>query len=232
MKYCRNCQDFALYEDEILTCPICGQVLETYQFETAEEEPINLNQIYHETEQTVIDDEPFLQHDFMVDRYHGMIVDIDYYNRIYPFYLKLIRCLLFGEPIQFGILTNYASITIEEISYERLPERHAILTYYGDIQGQLHVGQEVEIITKALRRHSIASIIDRGTHHRIHQAFGISRIFLLVLCLLIPFCIPALIAAVLVLIKGLLSLCLSLLGSFMPLILIIGAIYFMIKSVF
>lgn len=231
MKYCPNCQDFALYEDEIMTCPVCGQTLETYQFAQEEEEPIDLEHIYQEPQLSVTD-EPFQQRYFTHDQYHGMIIDIDYYNRIYPFYLKLIRCLLFGETIQFGILTNYASVTIEEISYDRLPERHTILTYYGDIQGQLHVGQEVDIRTKFLSRHSISRVSDSSTHRSIHQAFGISRIFLVAVCLLIPFCFPALITVFLVLVKGLLSLGLSLLGSFMPLILIIGAIYLMIKSVF
>lgn len=229
MKYCPNCQDFALYDDEVTYCPLCHNELRTYTFE---EEEIQYQDINTNVQtQEVQRNQPFMENRQLYSLYHGSIVSIEHYHRIYPFFIKLIRSMFLNERFQFGYLSYYTNIVIEENRYDILPENQVSLTYCGDIAGRVYVGEEVDIRTK-LNRHKIASITNTNTGERVNAAFSLPGWFIWLFIFTLPLIIPAIIQAFVGMFTGLLSLSLSLLEVLLYPILIIVGICYLFRSIF
>lgn len=229
MKYCPNCQDLSLYDDEVMYCPLCHTSLQTYVFE---EEPVNYEDVYREAViQRESENTPFIENRGLFTEYHGSIVSVEHYHRIYPFFVKVIRSLFLNEKFQFGYLTYYTNIILEENRFDILPENQVSLTYSGDIAGKVYVGQEVNIRTK-LNRNQIASITNVDTNERVRPAFALPGWSLWLFILSLPLLIPLIIQAIAAIFMGLLGASLTLLEVLLYPILIIVGIAWIFKSIF
>lgn len=227
MKYCPHCNDYALYDDDIELCPVCHTRLETYVFDQQSEDIIYETNEYSHEDYTPQQTRAFYTHQTFYDSYHGLVVDVNHYTQIYPFFMKIIRSLFLGEPMQLGVLSHYTAITLEEIRFDQLPEQRRVLNYYGDLNGRVYVGQVVDIETK-FNRHDIRRIVDSESRRTIRPAFAISRWLFVILLLLIPVWVPVIMQLIVSVIGG----GLALLSGFIFNIIIVLAIIYIIKSIF
>lgn len=219
MKYCPNCHDFALYDDDITYCPLCNTILRTYIFE---EEEIQYQEISRAPafEDTSTNNVEFRRSNGLFTEYHGSVVSVEHYHRIYPLFIKIIRSLFLNEPFQFGYLTYYTNIIIEENRYDTLPENQLSLTYCGDIMGRIYTGAEVDVRT-GIRKNRIASLRNSNTGNRIRPAFSLPGWLLWLAVLAIPILIPLVIELGIIILTALIY----------PLF-IIFILYFIIKTIF
>lgn len=218
MKYCPNCGDYALYDDDITVCPLCNKTLRTYIFE---EEEVRYQEVNRPPtfEELQPERHEFRRTNGLYNEYHGSIVSVEHYHRIYPFFIKVIRSLFLNEPFQFGYLTYYTNIIIEENRYDALPESQVSLVYNGDIMGKVYAGEEVDIRTKVINKNRIASIRNSDSGQRVRPAFSIPGWMLWFTVLLIPVIVPMII-----------SLGLAVLSALITPLCVLGILYVIIKS--
>ena len=167
----------------------------------------------------------------LYNEYHGSIVSVEHYHRIYPFFIKVIRSLFLNEPFQFGYLTYYTNIIIEENRYDALPENQVSLVFNGDIAGKIAAGDEVDIRTK-LNRNRISSMRISDTGERVRPAFSLPGWSLWLLILSLPLLIPLVIQLFIAMFTGLVSVSLSLLEVLLYPIIIIVAIVYIFRGLF
>lgn len=231
MKYCPKCQDHALYEDEEMFCPICKEVLVPYYVNQNPKYADTRDYQYEEYHSSQIDTQAFYTHGIGSDHYHGIIADMNHYTQIYPFFIKVIRAIIYGEPFQIGMLSQYTSITIEEIRFDDIPEQRRSFQYYGDLNGQIYEGQVVDIQTKFNRR-QIHRIMDSQTHRELHSPFSIPRWIFVLMILLIPLWIPLIMNVFLAFFSGLLQMSFSLLNALAIPVIVIFVIFYLLRSLF
>ena len=228
MKHCTHCQDFALYDDEVIYCPICHNELQTYHFE---EETIEFQEIQDSIQQQNHSSRQFEDRQSLYTLYHGSIIHVEHYHRIYPFFVKVIRSLFMNERFQFGYLSYYTNIIIEENRYDALPENQVSLVFNGDIAGKIAAGDEVDIRTK-LNRNRISSMRISDTGERVRPAFSLPGWSLWLLILSLPLLIPLIIHLFIAMFTGLVSVSLSLLEVLLYPIIIIVAIVYIFRGLF
>lgn len=218
MKYCPTCGEYALYDDEITSCPLCNTTLRPYIFE---EEEVRYQDIDRAPtfEEIRPERQEFRRTNGLYTEYHGSIVSVEHYHRIYPFFIKVIRSLFLNEPFQFGYLTYYTNIIIEENRYDALPENQVSLIYNGDIMGKVYAGEEVDIRTKIINRNRIGSIRNSDNGRRVRPAFSIPGWMLWFGVLMIPVIIPLII-----------SLGMAILSALITPLCVLGVLYVIIKS--
>ena len=177
MKRCQNCNDFALYDDNIMTCPVCDSKLITYvrksRSTSAEEEPIRPNRNARteepvrlnrnarteepvrpnrntRTEESVRPNTPpaFETRRGGLYHYRGQIIQISSQARLHSRLKKLVNALFLGEPYQFGNTSHQTAIRIEAFHEGRISGRRRDLIFYGDVEGRIYSGDDVTITAK------------------------------------------------------------------------------------
>lgn len=82
--------------------------------------------------------------------FRGSVAEVNSHSRYYNRFHKVVNTISQGEPYQFGH-TNYETvIRVEEFTDGRLPSQARDLIMYGDIEGSVQPGDDVEIY--AVRR--------------------------------------------------------------------------------
>ena len=164
MKRCPTCNDFALYDDNIHTCPICDSTLVTYvrnvssrsstdstNWETNNGEPVRSNNTQSTNSEQhganratpVFETRSGLRY-----HYRGIVTEITPRARLHNRLKKWIYALFRGEPYQFGNTSHETVLRIEEFHIGRVSGRKRDLIFYGDVEGRFNVGDDVDIIAK------------------------------------------------------------------------------------
>ena len=163
MKKCPNCNDFSLYDDNVLTCPICDSNLVTYNRNgststtstgsgtTRTREAVKPNtetqrqNTANATQQTAPE---FERISGLRYHYRGIITEISSHTRLHTRLKKWVNAVFRGEPYQLGNTSHETIIRIEEFHNGRVAGRKRDLIYYGDVEGRFNHGDDVSITAK------------------------------------------------------------------------------------
>lgn len=163
MKRCPNCNDFALYDDNVSTCPICDSNLVTYSRNgststtstgtgtTRTREPVRPNtetqrtNTANATQQTAPE---FERISGLRYHYRGIITEISSHARLHTRLKKWVNAVFRGEPYQLGHTSHETIIRVEEFHNGRVAGRKRDLVYYGDVEGRFNYGDDVSITAK------------------------------------------------------------------------------------
>lgn len=159
MKRCPNCNDFALYDDNVSTCPICDTSLVTYNRkensssagDNATREPIRPNndrQRANTTNSSQQSAPEFERISGLRYHYRGIITEINSHARFHTRFKKWLNALFRGEPYQFGNTSHETIIRVEEFRSGRVAGRKRDLVYYGDVEGRFNHGDDVSVTAK------------------------------------------------------------------------------------
>ena len=162
MKRCNACNDLAIYDDNIINCPICGTPLVAYQREqhavtrqtnpqtpplTRTQPRVNEPRGNGRTRQ-----EPpqFETRSGMYYVYRGMVAEIRSQSRFHSRLKKIVNSLFRGEPYQLGNTSHETVFRLEEFTEARLNGRRRDLIFYGDVEGRFFVGDDVTVQAKRI----------------------------------------------------------------------------------
>lgn len=76
--------------------------------------------------------------------FRGSVAEVTSHSRYYNRFHKIINAVFRGEPYQFGHSSYETVIRVEEFTDGRLPSRWQDLVMYGDIEGSVQVGDDIE----------------------------------------------------------------------------------------
>ena len=76
--------------------------------------------------------------------FRGSVAEVTSHSRHYNRFHKIINAVFRGEPYQFGHSSYETVIRVEEFTDGRLPSRWQDLVMYGDIEGSVQVGDDIE----------------------------------------------------------------------------------------
>lgn len=236
MKRCSNtnCETDFLFGNDKVSCPFCHSALVdigvTNQMRQtvlpADQLDIEMPENEHGT--------PFSSQHFGYMTCHGRIVEIDRQELFVGKFHKLVNSLFRGEPYQLAHQTIEYTIRVENIS-DYLAEEVTDFCLYGNYLGRLQVGDEVDIRARSRgNRRVLTALYNRTTSSEVKPGFQIPA-------WAIRIGIVSLSLAVYVLIAGIVGLFTSgaivagfwaVINELMPLIIIIGGLWLMFRSVF
>lgn len=152
MKKCPNCNDFALYDDNVAVCPICDARLTAYTRPGAATERdktiiMPRNDQQHQ-EQSGSETPQFETKQGLRYVYRGMITEINHHARFHNRLKKWVFAFFRGEPYQFGNTSHGSVVRIEEFHHDRISGRKRDLVFYGDVEGRFNYGDDVTVIAK------------------------------------------------------------------------------------
>lgn len=175
MKKCPNCNDFALYDDDVAACPICGASLVKYQRRSStrvQSEPQEVIQpIVHDTEPERRSNN--IAPEFETKQglryvYRGTVTEISSRARYHNRFKKIVNALFRGEPYQFGNTSHETVFRVEGFHDGLLSGRKRDLIYYGDIEGRINYGDDVVVNAKKMGdRYIVTSLYSNETESQI-----------------------------------------------------------------
>lgn len=149
MKRCPNCNDFALYDDEIMNCPICDARLVTY---TSGGTKVDDTVVRPETEnyQTQRGNNPpqFETVNGNTYTFRGMVTEISTQQRWNNRMKKFLNSIFRSEPYQFGNTSQECVLRIEEFRNGRMASQRRDVFFYGEAEGRVTYGDDVTITAK------------------------------------------------------------------------------------
>ncbi|MDO4344155.1 MAG: hypothetical protein Q4C50_05065 [Eubacteriales bacterium] len=234
MKKCPNpdCETFFLYGDDKVVCPFCrGRLVDTAQ--NAAEQGIRdtgrarLPQMQHGTAE-------FVRSCFGGIECHGRIVEIDHQELFYSNRHKMFNTIFRGEPYQLAHQSVEYTIRVENIT-DGFAAEVMDFCLYGSYLGRFQVGDEVVIRAKDLgNRRVVRSIYNETTSSRVFPGFQIPAGLLRGFILLIAFAVIAMICQLTALFQtgAIAAGVMALAAALMPSVIIIGAIWYVLRSVF
>lgn len=236
MKRCPNCNDFALYDDNMTSCPICDGKLVSYKRSgsssslNSSREPVRPNSAVQQTSDEDRNPEFETISGF---RYHyrGIITEIDPHSRLHSRFKKWTNSIFRGEPYQLGNTSHDSVIRIEEFHSGRVAGRKRDLIFFGDVEGRFKIGDDVSISAKKRGdRYIVTRMYLNETESAVRPGFQIPAIVVAGLTL-------AVIALIIFLVSGIINFVSS--GTFIALleraiivIVIIVALFGYIRSRF
>lgn len=197
MKRCPNCNDFALYDDNVSTCPICDASLVAYSRkgssssagDDAAREPIRPNSDRQRSNATSSSQQSAPEFERISGlRYHyrGIITEINSHARLHTRLKKWLNALFRGEPYQFGNTSHETIIRVEEFRNGRIAGRKRDLVYYGDVEGRFNHGDDVSITAKRRGdRYIITNMYLNETESRVRTGPQIPASIIAILSLII-----------------------------------------------
>lgn len=157
MKRCPSCNDFALYDDSIDTCPICGTTLIRYRrrktMAIREDSLKVIEPVSYTPELTREYDggtPEFETREGFNYVYRGTVTEISSHVRYHNRFKKIVNALLRGEPYQFGNTSHETVFRIEGFHDGLVSGRKRDLIFYGDIEGRINYGDDVIAIARKL----------------------------------------------------------------------------------
>lgn len=148
MKRCPNCNDFALYDDEIMNCPICDSHLVAY---TRGGEHVNdtvvrpeQNHQPHQTN-TIL---PFETVNGNTYIFRGMVTEISTQQRWSNRLKKFLNAIFRSEPYQFGNTSQECVLRVEEFRNGRVASQRRDVIFYGEAEGRVTHGDDVTVTAK------------------------------------------------------------------------------------
>ena len=244
MKKCPKCNDFALYDDNVSTCPICDSNLVTYvrngNSSTAStsarirREPIRPNNETQSTyttnaaQQTVPE---FERKSGFRYHYRGLIAESDSHGRFHTRLKKWVNAVFRGEPYQLGNTTHETIIRVEEFHNGRVAGRKRDLVFYGDVEGRFKNGDDVSITAKHRGdRYIVTRMYLNETESRVRPGPQIPAGIVAILSLII-------LVAAIYLVGGLIAFITSgalwvLLEKAVSLIIVIAVLWWFVKGLF
>ena len=154
MKRCTACNDFALYEDSEIVCPVCGSRLVTYVRSPQPQVNVGINM---PNMVSVNDTTPrFETRNGNTYTFRGIVTEVSSQTRSYSRPRQIFNALFRGEPYQLGSTTyNRGAATcyrtrirIEEFVNARLSTEKRELIFFGDCEGRITYGDDVTITAK------------------------------------------------------------------------------------
>lgn len=202
MKNCPNCNDFALYDDEITKCPLCGTTLVKYyhtSHRTIDDVKTVVSPIISNTDtgRSDVDNTQtvsvpsFETQNGLRYVYRGTVTEINSHTRYHNRLKKIVNAIFRGEPYQFGNSSHETVFRIEEFHRGRLSGKKRDLIFYGDIEGRLNYGDDIRaVVKKRGGRYVATSLYSNETESQIKPTPQIpSWIFtVLALCLFVAIC--------------------------------------------
>ena len=236
MKRCPNtsCESDFLFGDDRIACPFCHRKLVDIRVANqARQVVLTADQL----DVSAPTDEPHIP--FSTQRFgymtcRGRIVEIDRQELFLGKFHKLINSLFRGEPYQLAHQTVEYTIRVENIS-DGIAEEITDFCLYGNYLGRLQVGDEVDIRAKNRgNRRLLTALYNRTTSSEVRPGFQIPAwgIRTGIACLGV---------AIYALIAGTVGFFTSdaisagfraIVGEWMPLLIIVGGLWLMYRSVF
>lgn len=236
MKRCSNidCESDFLFGNDRITCPFCHSELVDISVANQNRQAIlTADQL----DIHALADEPGIS--FTTQRFgyvtcRGRIVEIDRQELFVGRFHKLINSLFRGEPYQFAHQTIEYTIRVENIS-DGMADEITDFCLYGNYLGRLQVGDEVDIRAKSRgNRRVLTALYNRTTSSEVRPGFQVPAWGIRIGFACLGLTIYALVA-------GIISLFTSgaiaagfwaIVNEFMPLLIIVGGLWLMVRSVF
>lgn len=236
MKRCpnTNCESDFLFGNDRIACPFCHSALVDISAAN-QTRPAIL--VADQLDIHVPADEPIVP--FTTQRLgrmtcRGRIVEIDRQELFVGKFHKLINSLFRGEPYQFAHQTIEYTIRVENIS-DGMADEITDFCLYGNYLGRLQVGDEVDIRAKSRgNRRVLTALYNRTTSSEVRPGFQIPAWEIRMGFACLGLTIYALVA-------GIISLFTSgaiaagfwaIVNELMPLLIIVGGLWLMVRSVF
>lgn len=236
MKRCSNalCESDFLFGNDKVSCPFCHSVLVDINSDnqtrqailTADQLELNMPATAHTT--------PFYTERFGYMTCRGRIVEIDRQELFVGKFHKLVNSLFRSEPYQLAHQTIEYTIRVENIS-DGMSDEITDFCLYGNYLGRLQVGDEVDIRAKCRgSRRVLTALYNRTTSSEVRPGFQIPAWGIRIGFACLGLTIYALVA-------GIISLFTSgaiaagfwaIVNEFMPLLIIVGGLWLMVRSVF
>ncbi len=235
MKRCinPNCQSSFLYGDDKITCPFChNRLAEGNNVQGARLTPadraIEIRTPVRRAEHD------FVRRSRSCIECHGRVVEIDHHELFNDVKHKLCNSLFRGEPYQLAHQSIEYTIRVENIS-DNIANEATDFCLYGNYLGRLQVGDEVRIRGKNLgNRRIVKHIYNETTQTEIKPGMQIPAWLVRVGAVSIASFILLFIYELVWMVQSgaLVNLGLNLLEAFMPLVIIVFGIWFLLRSVF
>lgn len=151
MKRCPNCNDFALYDDTIVNCPICDAQLIIYakqgEYETEtviKPEVEQKNNWSHQANALP----PFETINGNTYTFRGMVTEVSTQQRWNNRFKKILNAVFRSEPYQFGNTSQECVLRIEEFRNGRMASQSRDVIFYGEAEGRVAHGDDVTVTAK------------------------------------------------------------------------------------
>lgn len=177
MKKCAQCNDFALYDDITGSCPICGATLVTYS-RGGRIETSAINNVVHPNNTSYENDEEavpaFENRQGFRYVYRGIITEVSSHSRFHNRLKKWINAIFRAEPYQFGNTSHETIFRLEEFSNGKIAARKQNFVFYGDVEGQLSIGDDATVTAKRRGdRYIVNRLFLNETRQNVRPAFQI-----------------------------------------------------------
>ena len=149
MKRCPNCNDFALYDNEILNCPVCDTRLVMYTRDGEQtEETVVIPEAQTSQTQTRNALPRFETVDGNTYTFRGMVTEISTQQRWNNRLKKFLNSIFRSEPYQFGNTSQECVLRIEEFRNGRMASQRRDVIFYGEAEGRVTHGDDVTVTAK------------------------------------------------------------------------------------
>lgn len=243
MKRCSNCNDFALYDDEIVFCPICDSRLVTYTSERIQVDDTIVQTHRADAGNQGPNTPVFETTNGRTHIFHGIVTEISPQSRWNNRFKKLINAIFIGEPYQFGNTSQSCVLRLEEFHSGRMASQRRSVVFYGEAEGRIAIGDDVMVTAKRQHNRFIATrlqVNDTGEMIRpIAQIpSGIIKFFAGFFAILLLYLVIGFVGLVATgsfasflsgLLGGLFNIALKVFGAFAPILIIYLAIKLMFR---
>lgn len=242
MKRCEECN--AVYEDSFDICPTCGSRLDPFTPETRRDshweennntgfDPNRSRHSANNSAQTN-DSYTFERADGNRIIINGAVAESNTQQYYQSKLTKVLQALISGEPYQFSHTTFVTIFRVEEHTQRGYPEYARDITLYGNMQNVFAIGDDVTVEAKQRGSRYIAK---RIYNHTINSDVRIQPNLPASIIRFIALSVFAIIASLIYLIAtadygSIAGSFAGLLSSFLPAIVIIGLVVYLIKTFF
>lgn len=202
MKRCPNCNDFALYDDEIMNCPICDSRLMTYvRGGEFIDDAVVRPETEHNHNQQANTIPPFETVNGNTYIFRGMVTEISTQQRWNNRLKKILNSIFRSEPYQFGNTSQECVLRIEEFRNGRMASQRRDVIFYGEAEGRVTHGDDVTVTAKRKNGRFIVSrlqVNDTGANVRpsVQIPAGIIKFFAAFVALIVLYLVVGFISLV------------------------------------
>lgn len=236
MKRCGECN--AIYEDQYDICPTCGEKLESYTQASGGTTHRNTYSQREENSRSYANNQQnsserssyvFEQQNGANVIINGAVVEANTQQYYQSKFTKIIQALFSGEPYQLSHTSFVTIFRVEEHTMRGYPEHARDITVYGNTQNLFAVGDDVTVearrrgnryVAKRIYNHSIDSNMHIQPYIPAGAIWGI-LIAIIALIIMLISSLPAIGAGII-----------KLIGSLMPVIVVIGIFWYVFRSFF
>ena len=244
MKKCIHCNDFAIYDDAIENCPLCGTQLVDYYNSNErnnttryEESPVinttPVSRVREEYETTP----PFERTSGKRHVFRGIITEIHPQSRLHSRPKKLVNSIFRGEPYQFGNTSQETIFRVEQLHNAGFAYEKRDCIFYGDVEGRFNFGDDVTVTTKRVGdRYIVTNMMLNETNTPVRSGVQIPAGVIRVGFILAAIIVVLLIVGLVMFFAGgglsqIFSLIISIILKFLPFILLGAGVLYLIRVI-